>query len=259
MLAFERHNKIIDLLYKNKKVTTIELANFLGASVCTIRNDLNKLEKDGLLKRIHGGAIIPEGTIPDQSYNLRQSKNQFEKNIICEKAFEFIKDNQSIIIDASSTVIALSKLIFNSNFRLTVITNGINTALELKDNPNINVILTGGVVRPKSNALEGILGKNLISQVNVDMAFISAHGFTLEEGLTEFNIYEAELKKLLLSRTKNIIALLDSSKLENNSIYSFAKASQINILITDSKASQEIVNKYRKAGINVIVVNKQID
>lgn len=257
MLAFERHNKIIDLLYKNKKVTTNELVNLLHVSVCTIRNDLNKLEKDGLLKRIHGGAIIPQGIMPDQSYNSRQSKNQFEKNIICEKAFELIKNDQSIILDASSTVITLAKLIYNSNLRLTVITNGINTALELKDNSNINVILTGGVVRPKSTALEGILGKSLISQINADIAFVSARGFTLEEGLTEFNIYEAELKRLLLSRTKSIIALLDSSKLEDNSIYSFAKPNQIKTLITDSKASLECVDKYRKAGINVIVVNNQ--
>lgn len=253
MLAFERHNKIIELLYKNKKVTTNELMDILDVSVCTIRNDLNKLEKDGLLKRIHGGAILPPGLMPEQSYTFRVSRNQHEKNIICKKAFEFINDTQSIILDASSTVIALAKLISNSNFRLTIITNGILTALELKDNPNINVILTGGVVRPKSTALEGLLSKNLISQINADFAFVSARGFTLDEGLTEFNIYEAELKKLLLSRAKKIIALLDSSKLEENSIYSFANPDQINTIITDSKAPSAYIEKYKSAGINIII------
>lgn len=254
MLAFERHNKILELLYNNKKVTTNELTNILNVSVCTIRNDLNRLEKDGLLKRIHGGAIIPPGLKPEHSYTSRVSKNQYEKNIICKRAFEFIKDTQSIILDASSTVIALAKLINNSNFRLTIITNGILTALELKDNPNINVILTGGVVRPKSAALEGLLGKNLISQINADYAFVSARGFTLEEGLTEFNIYESELKRLLLTRAKNIVALLDSTKLEKDSIYSFSMPEQLNALITDAKAPQQYIEKYKSAGINTFIV-----
>ncbi len=152
MLAFERHNKILDLLYKNKKVTNDNLSKLIGVSACTIRNDLNKLEKDGLIKRIHGGAVLPEIINRDLSFPSRKSKNQVEKNVIGNKAYDFIKDGQCIIIDASSTSISLARRLSKTNLRITVVTNGIYTALALKDNNNINVILVGGVVRPKSGA-----------------------------------------------------------------------------------------------------------
>lgn len=253
MLAFERHNKILDLLYENKKVTTQELENLLKVSACTIRNDLNKLEKNGLLKRTHGGAMLPQNVQMDLSFTNRQSKNQSEKNIIGKYACSLIKNGQCIIIDASSTSIFLAKYLNTTNLRVTVITNGLFTALELKDNHNINVILVGGVVRPKSGSLEGLLGKNLISQINADVAFLSARGFTLEEGLTEFNIYEAELKKLLVSRAKKIVALLDFSKIGTNSISSFAQSNQVDTIITDFNSPSSTLDEYKKSGINVLV------
>lgn len=253
MLAFERHNKILDLLYENKKVTTHGLSKLINVSECTVRNDLNKLEKDGLIKRIHGGAILPQTIQKDLSFPIRKSKNQSEKNCIGKKAYDFIKDGQCIIIDASSTSMSFAKYLSKTNLRITVITNGIYTALELKDNNNINVILVGGVVRPKSGSLEGLLGKNLICQINADIAFVSARGFTIEQGLTEFNIYEAELKKFLISRAKKIVALLDFSKLEINSISSFANLEQVDTIITDYTSSHDILEKYKKHGVEIII------
>ncbi|MBA5849836.1 DeoR/GlpR transcriptional regulator [Clostridium sp. cel8] len=258
MLAFERHNKILELLYKNKKVTTHGLSEMINVSACTIRNDLNKLEKDGLIKRIHGGAVLPETVQKrDLSFTIRKGKNQDEKNIIGKKAYDFIKDGQCIIIDASSTAVSFAKYLSKTDFRITVLTNGIYTALELKDNNNINVILVGGVVRSKSGALEGLMGKNLISQINADIAFLSARGFTLEQGLTEFNIYEAELKKLLVSRAEKIVAMLDFSKLEVNSISSFADSKKVDTIITDSNSPENVLDKYRKYGINVVVAENE--
>lgn len=256
MLAFERHNKILELLYKNKKVTTYGLSQLIDVSACTIRNDLNKLEKDGLIKRIHGGAILPQTVQRDLSFPSRKSKNQAEKNTIGKKAYDLIKDGQCIIVDASSTSVSFAKYLNETDLRITVITNGIYTALELKDNNNINVILVGGVVRPKSGSLEGLMGKNLISQINADTAFLSARGFTLEEGLTEFNIYEAELKKLLVSRANKVVAMLDFSKLGVNSISSFADSKKVDTIITDENSSQDLLKKYREYGINIIVATE---
>jgi DeoR/GlpR family transcriptional regulator of sugar metabolism len=257
MLAFERHNKILDLLYENKKVTTHSLSELINVSECTVRNDLNKLEKDGLLKRIHGGAVLPQAIQQDLSFPNRKSENQSEKNCIGKKAYEFVEDGQCIIIDASSTAMSFAKYLSKTDFRITVITNGIYTAFELKDNSNINVILVGGVVRPKSGSIEGLLGKNLISQMNADIAFVSARGFTIEQGLTEFNIYEAELKKLLISRAQRVIAMLDFSKLEVNSISSFADLNQIDTIITDGNSQEEVLQKYREHGINVMATHDQ--
>ncbi len=104
--------------------------------------------------------------------------------------------------------------------------------------------------------MEGLLGKNLVSQINAEIAFISARGFTVEQGLTEFNIYEGELKKFLISRAKKIVAMLDFSKLEVNSISSFADPKRVDTIITDFNSSKELLEKYKKYGIDVIVAEK---
>lgn len=252
MFAFERHNKIIELLYENKKVTTDELYKLLKVSPCTIRNDLSKLEKDGLLKKIHGGAILPNNQDKNINFDERKNSNKTEKTAIGKSALKYIKDGQCILLDASTTSLTLAKNL-GSFDRLTIVTNGLYTALELKDNPNINVILTGGVVTKKSGSLEGLLGKNLVNTINTDIAFVSAHGFTLEEGLTDFNVYESELKKALIKRAKKTIALLDYSKLGRTSTASFATLDDIDLIITDDKSDENLLDEYRKANVNIEV------
>lgn len=254
MFAFERHDKIIDLLNKNKQVTIIELSDIFNVSISTIRNDLNKLEKDGMLKKIHGGAILQKNDEKYINFSERLSRNIKEKEQIALEAVKLIKDGQCIILDASSTALSLAKQL-NSFKRLTVITNGIYTALELKDNPNINVILTGGMLTTNAFSLEGLLGKNLITNIHADLCFVSAKGFTLEDGLTDFNIYESELKKLLVKRSNRLIALLDNSKLDIISIASFASASNINLLITDENANRDMLTKYEEAHINLRIAS----
>lgn len=252
MLAFERYNKILELLNENKKVTTDELYKLFEVSSCTIRNDLNKLEKDGLLKKIHGGAILPDNQDKNIDFNSRQNTNKSEKMSICKNALKYISNGQCILLDASSTSLTLAKHL-NSFERLTVITNSLYNALELKDNPLITVILTGGVVTKRSGSLEGLLGRNLISSINADVAFVSAHGFTLEEGLTDFNVYESELKKYMLKRAKKTIALLDYSKIGKISTASFASTNEIDLIITDDKADESLLDTYRKSNVNIEV------
>ncbi|SHJ43019.1 DeoR/GlpR family DNA-binding transcription regulator [Propionispora hippei] len=252
MLPLERRTKILEVLYKQKKITTNELEELLGVSACTIRNDLRKLEEDGLVERSHGGAVIPQSIQQNFSFSKRQLINKHEKDIICRKALDFIRNGNCIIIDASSTCLTLAKHLHDFE-RLMVVTNGIYTALELKDNPNINLILTGGIVRPKSGSLEGLLAKNLINQINADVIFVSAQGFTLEEGLTDFNLHECELKKLMISKAKKVVALLDYLKIDRNSSASFARSNQVDVIITDAKAPQSCIEKYRQAGIEVVI------
>lgn len=252
MFAFERHDSIIDLLNKKKQVTVLELSELLNVSVSTIRNDLTKLEKDGFLTKTHGGAILQKDEEKYIAFTERISKNIEEKEAIANKALTLINDGQCIILDASSTSLFLAKKLHPFK-RLTVITNSLYTALELKDNPNIKVILTGGLITTNSYSLEGLLGENLIKSIHADLCFASAKGFTINEGLTDFNIYESELKKVLAKRSNKLIALLDHSKLDIISIASFATASDINTLITDENISQELIDKYKSANINLSI------
>lgn len=256
MLAIERHNFILKLLAENDHLTTNELCDLLNVSAATVRNDLNKLEKKSLIHKTHGGASLltaPKNTYEaSYTFHKREASNNLEKDAISEAALSYIKEDQCIILDASSTALALAKKLDRFS-RLTVVTNGIYTMLSLKELPNITVVFVGGIVTKHSGSTEGILGCDILNHINVDIAFVSGHGFTLEEGLTDFNLYEVELKKQMIKHGKRCIALFDSSKLEKVSTASFGKANDIHLLITDSQIPEETLSKYKNSNLHIEV------
>lgn len=254
MLAIERKKFILNYLKEHGNITTNEVCRLLGVSPATARNDLNRLEKEKLILKTHGGASLLEtesaAAAASFAFGERQQEHRGEKEAIAEAAVRLVEDNQCIILDASSTALTLARKLKRFD-RLIVVTNGVYTMLELKDMPNITVIFIGGIVTKKSGSVEGLLGKDLLSHINADYAFVSARGFTLEEGLTDFNIYESELKKEMLRHSRTCVAMVDSSKLEMTSTANFCEAKDVDLLITDSGARKEDVEKYRKAGVQV--------
>lgn len=254
LFAHERRSKILEILQKQQRATVKELSKTLGVSEATLRTDLSALEKEGLLIRTHGGAMIDNRIPSEKSFSERERRNRHEKILIGRKALELVENNQCILLDASSTALELARALKQTSMRLTVVTNGITTALELKDNPSITVILIGGTLRVNSVAVEGILGRQILEQIHVDTMFASASGFTIQEGLTDFNVYEVELKKLMVASADKLVALLDHTKIGKSSIAQFAEPSDIDILITDNKTPPEQIEKIEKQNIKVLVV-----
>lgn len=261
MLAIERKKFILNYLKEHGNITTNEVCRLLEVSPATARNDLNRLEKEKLILKTHGGASLLEtevtGGFPSYEFCERQQVNLKQKEAITDAAVKLIEDDQCIIMDASSTALTLARKLSRFS-RLTVVTNGIYTMLELKDMPNVTVIFIGGIVTKKSGSVEGLLGKDLLSHINADYAFVSARGFTLEEGLTDFNFYESELKKEMLRHSRKCVALLDSSKLESISTANFCRADDVDMIITDFGAKTENVEKYKKAGILVEIAKDRM-
>lgn len=263
MYTTERHKKILNLLNEKGSVSVKELSDFLDFSPATIRSDLNYLDNQKLLIRTHGGATATTPStelIIEKNYSIRASKNQNLKKEIAKLAIEHIKYGECIILDASSTCYELAKLLVNSDLRLTILTNGLKSADLLKDNSNITLILIGGVVKGSSNAIEGLLGTDILSKINVDSIFVSAHAFNLIDGLSDFNLYEVELKRKMVETASNVFALVDSSKLEQTSIANFAIAKQISILFTDNEINDDIFSYYLENHLTVItsVQNKKV-
>ncbi|CDQ19374.1 DeoR/GlpR family DNA-binding transcription regulator [Halobacillus karajensis] len=252
MFVSERRNKIMQLLNKKKRVTVKELAAHIGVSEATLRTDLNKMEEEGLLTRTHGGAILNEDPDNETSFSAREKKNKEEKTIISEIAFELIEEKQCILLDASSTALELARHLKNQPIRLTVVTSGILTALELKENPDITVILIGGVLTNRSSSIEGTLGLSILEHVNIDIMFTSGNGFSVENGLTDFNLYEVALKKELVKRSNKIVAIVDSSKIGKSSSAVFASPQDIDVLITDKPSGIELSTKLKENNIELI-------
>ncbi|MFB5664248.1 DeoR/GlpR family DNA-binding transcription regulator [Alteribacillus sp. HJP-4] len=252
MFVSERRNKILQLLDEKKRVTVKELAAHIGVSEATLRTDLNKMEEEGLLTRTHGGAILNNDSDHETSFSAREKKNKEEKTIIAETAFELIEEKQCILLDASSTALELARHLKHQPIRLTVVTSGVLTALELKENPDITVILIGGVLTNRSSSIEGTLGLSILEHVNIDIMFTSGNGFSVENGLTDFNLYEVALKKELVKRSNKIVAIVDSSKIGKSSSAVFAFPKDIDVLITDNPSSIELSTRLRENNVEII-------
>lgn len=252
MFVSERRNIIMKLLKKKKRITVKELALEIGVSEATLRTDLNQLEQDELLTRTHGGAVLSEVKENDTSFSVRSRRNINEKIKIAEKAIETIENKQCIMLDGSSTVLELARYISKLPLKLTVITSGIQTAIELKENPDIIVILIGGIVTKGSSAIEGTLGSSILNDINIDTMYTSANGFSISNGLTDFNLYEVSLKKEMINRAHNVVALIDSSKIEATSSAIFAKVDEIDTLITEKPLTKELTEELQQNGVKII-------
>jgi len=163
-----------------------------------------------------------------------------------------IKDGESIILDASTTVLEIVKRIKDRK-ELTVITNGIRIALELFECEGITVLMPGGRVRKDSVPLVGDFGEELLDKYNVSKGFFGTKGITIKEGLTDVNEYEVQIKRTMVKKSKEVIAVFDYTKWNKVAFTSFASIDEVNKIITDRKASQEAINVIRNRGVEVIV------
>lgn len=259
MLQLERQELILTYLEQNHKATTNELSEMLGVSTTTIRTDLNRMDHEKLLTKTHGGALYRdreanthELTAKAYIFHERALENKDAKEMIAKEAVKLVQDHMCIFLDASSTAYTLG-IRLTGFTELTVITNGIDLALALKDIPGVTVIMTGGIVTSASSSIEGLLGADLLKKLHTDIAFVSARGFSMENGLTDFSIYEADLKRLCVDSSSRTVALIDHTKFDTSSISSYASIDDINLVITDAGLSKGIRESYEKAGVNLMI------
>lgn len=257
MFTEDRHKKIIEIIEKEGSVSVNQLTALLNFSPATIRSDLNILDKNNQLIRTHGGATAIKSTSKKaeikEDFSYRKKENHQLKVAIAKKAFDYIENDSCIVLDASSTAYELALLINDSSLRLMILTNGLTIANLLKTNPRITTIIIGGVVKGTSNAIEGILGSTILTSVNIDKAFLSAHAFSLTDGLTDFNLYEVELKRKMVEAAKQVFAIVDSTKLEKSSIATFASADDIDVFLTNSDGiDPDLKAAYIDHGLNVL-------
>lgn len=253
MTTHERRQKLIELLRRQPGMRVPEIAITLEVSEGTIRNDLNALEAEGRLERVHGGAVLQEQKqIDSTSFTERHLKNRIEKEAIAHQAAQLIEDGDSILLDASSTVYYLG-LALESHQRLRVVTNGLDVARLLARNPSNSVVLVGGILDPDGTSLTGLFSEESIQKIHVQKAFVSASGFSIERGLTEVHLEEAQLKHKAIASAKQLIALIDSDKLGHEDLTPFAGIDKISTLYTDEGVSTEWKKKIEEAGTDLVI------
>ncbi len=249
MTTYERRQSILELLRRQPGLRVPEIAATLEVSEGTIRNDLNALEADGRLERVHGGAVLLEQkSISNTSFAERHREHAAEKAAIARVAAKEVQDGDSILLDASSTVYYFA-LELAARQRLRVVTNGLDVARLLAQNPSNTVIVLGGILNPDGSSLTGLFSEQAIRELHVQKAFVSASGFSVERGLTEVHLEEAQLKRKAIESAQQVFALLDSSKLGQEDLTIFVRPAQITRLFTDAGISPEWQERLHQAGI----------
>ena len=236
MALTERQNEILRKLKENKSASVSELAKDLYVSEATIRRDLAEMKSMGLIERSHGGALLPENS-EEISIFFRMEKNASEKERAATKALPHIPSFKSVFIDSSSTALALAERI-DLNFK-TVVTNNLQTAIQLSKKPNINLILLGGNVHFNTNSATGSWTARQLADFSFDL-MISSCAAIIGNEVFERSLEQKEIKRVAFERCKKRILLIDHTKFTANGTYRLSDLKEYDLIVTDTEPPYEI-------------------
>ena len=230
MALTERQNEILKRLKENKTAGVNELAKALYVSEATIRRDLAEMKSMGLVERSHGGALLPENA-EEISIFFRLEKNANEKERVATKALPYIPPFKSLFIDSSSTALALAERL-DLSFK-TVVTNNLQTAIQLSKKPNLNLILLGGNVHFNTNSATGSWTARQLEDFAFDL-MISSCAAVIGDSSFERSLDQKEIKRAAFKRCKQKVLLVDHTKFTAHGTYRLAALNDYDLVVTDA-------------------------
>jgi len=254
-VANERQNQILQLLDQKGEVQLQQLKDiFPEVSMMTLRRDLISLENEGHLIRTYGGAVsvkkLANTPGEEDAYSRRAAENVEAKIKIAEKTISMVEKGRSIYFDAGSTIMCLAKMLPDDSF--SIVTSGANIALELVKKLRTSVVTLGGLVNRNTLSVSGPDAMALMDNINIDLAFMSASGFSISSGFTVSNIYECELKRKVVKRAKKVILLMDTGKINKDLPFTYATLEDINLWVCEKDLPPEVETEAKKYGVEVI-------
>lgn len=260
--APRRRERALALVADRGFVRVAELAETFGVTTVTARADLDALERHGVIRRVHGGAV-PASVDPqlarparEPSFEEALEASTEPKRRIGEAAASLVQSGQSLILDVGTTTLQIARAL-RARTELddvTIFTNGISIALELEPEiPRFTVVVTGGTLRRRQHSLVHPLAGSMLDEVHVDLAFIGCNGVDAAHGVTNANLPEAAVKRLMLHAAARRIAVADASKLGEAHLGRIAPIDSFDALITDGAAPAAVIAELEEAGLEVIV------
>jgi DeoR family transcriptional regulator, fructose operon transcriptional repressor len=219
----------------------------------TIRRDLSEIEQEGLLKRTHGGVIIEQWTHNEPSFNERSTQSLDQKMRIGKMAASLVQDGENIIIDSGTTTLHIARNLVHRS-HITVVTNDMNVAAELREAPRIKVILTGGELYPSSYMLNGMFTDQVLRSLHVEKAFIGTTALHPQHGLMHPEAQLVPAKQGMIRSAHEIIVVTDDTKLGKVSLHSVAPLSSIHTLVTGKEAPEHMLKPFQDSGVEVFAV-----
>lgn len=254
MYAVERQQAISVLVAQRGRLSVNELADRYGVTTETVRRDLDVLERVGLLRRVHGGAVRAESvTALESALKDRALEHTAEKDDIAKAACGFLpKAGGAVILDAGSSTGRMASML-PADLSLTVLTNCVPIAARLAGSPDISLHILPGRVRPTTQASVGEEVVSALATVRVDVAFMGTNGISLGHGLSTPDSSEAAAKRAMIASAHRVIVLADSSKFGEETTIRFAELADIDVVVTDKFAPKEDVESLRERGVEVVV------
>jgi len=251
-LAPRRLDNLRELIRGKGVIRIEEICRQLQVSPATVRRDLDRLEKAGSIRRVHGGAVSVESRLEEPLFDDKASISAREKNRIAEAALQFVALGDTIYLDGGSTVLELARLL-HERTNLTVVTNSLRAAQELSGR-GPRLILIGGELRRLSQTMVGALTRCILSELHLDKAFMGTIGFTLKDGLTTTEPSEAFTKELVLKRARQVILLADSGKAGKVAFARAGGLENVHALITDKQLDKNFAKELTRLGIKLVRV-----
>jgi DeoR/GlpR family transcriptional regulator of sugar metabolism len=245
----DRHRQIVQALREREEVQVTALAAALGCSEMTVRRDLELLEREGILRRVHGGAVRTFHTAEETPYAMRALSHMEAKTRIGRLCAELVEDGETVILDGGTTAFEVARDLRGRS--ITLMPLALRPVFELQDSPDVRLLLPGGEIRPGELSLIGGLTSRSFAELRFDTLVLSPCGIDPTAGVTAHLIAEAEVKRAALQASRRVVAIADSSKLGAVAFSRVCQVSDLDVLITDTDADPRLVEQLVGAGVDV--------
>lgn len=259
MDAKSRRDRIEQRVRAEREVAYAELAADFDVSEMTIRRDVDALEALGVLRRVVGGAIALKGKDSEPSFATRVADAAEEKRHIAAVVAGLISPDETLILDSGSTALAVARSLRGRDLGLTVVTPSVLAALELVDDPDTTIVLTGGELRPGELSLIGPATEDTLSNYNCDTFVMGVAGIDGERGISDYHQAESRVKRAAAKRADRVIVAADKSKLGRVTFVSIAALADVDVIVTDGSPNHPALVAAREVGVEVNCVAGQAD
>jgi DeoR family transcriptional regulator of aga operon len=256
---YARWNALLELLTASGRVSVEDAADQLEVSQATIRRDFDQLAQQQMITRTRGGAVA-NGVSYDLPLRYKSAKHSAEKQRIGEAAAGLVTPGTVVGLNGGTTMTEVARALAvrpdlntsGEGAQLTVVTNALNIANELLVRSRMKIVVAGGVVRPQSFELVGPLGGALLKEVTLDIVLLGVDALDVELGAAAHHEGEAAMNSLMVARAKRVVVIADSSKLGGHAFARICPIGKVEMLVTDSGASPDVLDSFREAGVQVI-------
>lgn len=254
MTTNPRMDVLVEEVRRQGAMTVEALAERLGVTLQTVRRDVKHLAEAGLLTRYHGGVRMPGSTTENIAYRQRQQLNEEAKRAIARTVARAVPDGCSLILNIGTTTEAVARELVRHR-ALRVITNNLNVAAILADNPDCEVIVAGGVVRSRDHGIVGETAVDFIRQFRVDIGLIGISGIEQDGTLRDFDLREVKVAQSIIGQSREVWLVADHSKFDRRAMIELARLDQIDILFTDRAPPMPYTQRLDEAGVRCVIAS----